>query len=78
MNARKNDSKQQIVNRIHRLKGQLDAVERMIVEDTDPKDVLVQLQASISAISGVRNTYSKYLILNSSLGDIREIVDLLT
>ncbi|MEI7603461.1 MAG: metal-sensing transcriptional repressor [bacterium] len=78
MNARKKESKQQLINRIHRLKGQLEAVERMIDSEEDPKEVLVQLQACISAINGVKNNYSKYLILNSSLGDIREVVDLLT
>lgn len=77
MNARKNDSKSGIVNRIHRLQGQLAAVERMIEADEDPKDVLIQLQACISAVSGVKSQYSKHIIFNSSLGDIREVVDLL-
>ena len=78
MNARKKDSKQQLTNRIHRLKGQLEAVERMINNDVDPKDVLIQTQACISAINSVKNHYSKHIILNSSLNDIREVVDLLT
>ena len=77
MNARKKDTKLALINRIHRLKGQLTAVERMIQEDADPKDVLIQMQACISAISGVKSNYSKLIILNSSLGDIREMVDLI-
>jgi DNA-binding FrmR family transcriptional regulator len=78
MISRKKDSKLELIHRIHRLKGQLDAIERMIDADKDPKDVLVQLQACTSAINGVKNKYSRYIILNSSLGDIREVVDLLT
>ena len=78
MNSRKPDAKQQLVNRIRRLRGQLDAIERMITQDVEAKDVLIQIQACISAASGLKNNYGKYLILNSSLNDIRDIVDLLT
>lgn len=76
MNSRNKDPKKLLADRIHRLKGQLDGIERMINNDSAPKDVLVQLQASISGMVGVKNNYSKYLLLNSSLVDIREIVDL--
>ena len=77
MNSRKIDPKQQVIHRIRRLNGQLEAVERMISENVEPKDVLVQLQACISAASAIKNNYCKYIILNCSLNDIREVVDLL-
>ena len=77
-NNNRDESKKLLINRIHRLKGQLEAIERMIAVNEDPKKLLIQLQACISAINGIKNNYSKMLILESSLNDIREIVNLLT
>ncbi|MBN1374112.1 metal-sensing transcriptional repressor [Candidatus Dojkabacteria bacterium] len=45
---------EKLLNRIHRIQGQLTAVEGMIKPETDFKKNMIQLQAIISAMESVR------------------------
>jgi len=49
--AKKDDK--QITNQLHRIKGQLDGVERMVAECRNCEDILMQLMAARSSIEKV-------------------------
>ncbi len=49
----KQDSRQEIVNRLRRIEGQVRGIQRMIEEDRACRDVLDQLAAVQQAVRGV-------------------------
>lgn len=51
--TQKNDTKKDLLNRIRRAKGQLDGVERMVVEDRACLDSVQQISAVRSALAKV-------------------------
>lgn len=65
-----------IVNRMHRIQGQLNAIEKMLESDNH-QEVLIQMKAVISGIAAMKAEYIKELINNSSLKDIQSFIDLI-
>lgn len=73
----KQEVRDQLINRLKRIEGQVKAVQRMIEEDTnEPKQVLTQLTAVISSLETTKialvEEYTKEKIMASldSLSDL--------
>lgn len=73
----KKEIKEQLINRLKRIEGQVKAVQRMIDEDTvEPKQTLMQLTAVISSLETTKialvEEYTKDKIMSSleSLSDL--------
>lgn len=52
---RSNEEKKLILNRIHRIKGQLDGIEKMIAEDRYCNDILIQTAAIEKSMKSLSN-----------------------
>lgn len=46
-----------ILTRIHRVQGQLNAIEKMLNEGKDYQQTLIQLSATVSAIESIKNEF---------------------
>lgn len=73
----KEEVRDQLINRLKRIEGQVKAVQRMIEEDkNEPKQVLTQLTAVISSLETTKialvEEYTKEKIMSSleSLSDL--------
>jgi DNA-binding FrmR family transcriptional regulator len=66
-----------LVNRLHRIQGQLTAVEKMIESDKGHREVLIQIEAVISSMKGVKAEYIKELIKTASLRDVNDYIELI-
>jgi len=62
--------KQQMLNRLHRIEGQMRGVARMVEEERECREILQQLTSIRSAINGAITAYledyARQCILNSS------------
>lgn len=81
---REEKTKQNIINRINRISGQLNGVKKMIEEDSYCNDILIQLSAIENSVKSLSNQlledhlYSCITrdLLDGKLETIDEVVDL--
>ncbi len=74
----KQEVKDQLINRLKRIEGQVKAVQRMIDEDkTEPKQTLMQLTAVISSLENTKialvEEYTKAKVM-ASLESLSELL----
>lgn len=74
----KQEVKDQLINRLKRIEGQVKAVQRMVDEDkTEPKQTLMQLTAVISSLENTKialvEEYTKAKVM-ASLESLSELL----
>ncbi len=66
-----------IINRMHRLQGQLKAVEKMLESDKSHKEVLIQMEAVTSGLKSLKAEYIRELIRTANIREIETFIDLI-
>ena len=76
---RTEDEKKQIINRLHRVNGQIKGIENMILEDRYCDDVLIQLAAADKSLKAIFNivleSHVKTCLVENVKNDNLEILD---
>lgn len=76
---RTEDEKKQIINRLHRVNGQIKGIENMILEDRYCDDVLIQLAAADKSLKAIFNivleSHMKTCLVENVKNDNLEILD---
>ncbi len=57
MKLKEQDTKEKLIQRLHRIEGQVRGVETMLEEERDCREILQQLSAIHSAIQGVSRLF---------------------
>jgi DNA-binding FrmR family transcriptional regulator len=71
------DSQKAIVSRLHRIEGQVRGIEKMVVDDKDAKQIIIQIQAVISALDSVKSSMLKKQIKDELMKSFDAVVDLI-
>ncbi|MEC9488014.1 MAG: metal-sensitive transcriptional regulator [Halanaerobium sp.] len=71
--------KKKIVTRIKTVKGHLNGIEKMIEEDKDCKDIMVQIAAIKSSVDRIGHllieNYAEQCLLDAAMGDSKKLED---
>ncbi len=61
--------KNRLINRIHRIEGQVRGIENMFLEDRNYKEIIIQLKAVSSASSKITSELIRDLLSKKSLDE---------
>ncbi len=65
-----------LVSQIHRISGQLSAVERMINQKKDEREVIMLMDAVINSLRSLRNTFIKNSIRGKLASELETLLNL--
>jgi len=71
------ESNKAIVSRLHRIEGQVRGIEKMIVMNKDIKQILIQIQAVMSALDSVKSSMIKKQIKDELIRSFEAVVNLI-
>lgn len=67
--------KKKIIARLNRIRGQVEAVAKMIKDGEDSSKIAIQLSAVESAIRSVKSAYYKYRIIEGFMDKFETVVE---
>lgn len=70
-------ARKQIINRLHRIGGQLGGIEKMLNGDTDIEKVLVQLDAVKASVDSLKRSYVKEHVRSTLYEEFEAILKLI-
>lgn len=70
-------AEKQLINRLHRIAGQVGGIEKMLKENSEPSKILVQLDAVKASIDSLKRNYMKELVRYSISTEIEKILQIL-
>jgi len=66
----------ELFSQLHRIIGQLKAVERMIEQGKNEKDILMVLDAACNSLRSLRNSFIKKVIRDKLAGELESVLSL--
>jgi len=70
-------AQKQIINRLHRIEGQVRGIEKMLNEEEEVQKVLVQLDAIKAGVDSLKRNYVKEHVRSTLYEELESILELI-